>query len=101
MIPKRTSIEVNLESLQEINETLHCRTERGFQGQFYYLLQSKLITTGYLKNGLILEMETQRNMKAHQLRIRPDVILHVPMEHANEPPNKNNYATCAFKKTGN
>lgn len=66
------------ESLATINHPHFYKTERGFQGAFLAELGLRLPTLQW--EGTIVEQEYQKRMRDHGIKIRPDIIIHVPFE---------------------
>ena len=66
------------ESLRSVMHPRFYETERGFQGQFLVELTKRLPRTQY--KGSVIEQEYQKRIRPHGLRIRPDVIVHVPFD---------------------
>lgn len=84
-------------AIHAVNASRFFQTERGFQGRFYCALQAELDSAGLLVNGAILEMEYQKG-SAHGIGQRPDIILHIPVEHSGADRRANNYAVWALKR---
>ncbi len=66
------------ESLIAISHPRYYKTERGFQGEFLAELKQRLPSLQW--EGAIVEQEYQKRMPDHGIRIRPDIIVHVPFE---------------------
>jgi hypothetical protein len=66
------------ESLLAINHPRFFETERGFQGAFIAELSRRLPELQF--EGAIIEQEYQKRIRSHGIRIRPDIIIHVPFE---------------------
>ncbi|CAI1847409.1 Uncharacterised protein [Serratia fonticola] len=71
------------EALQNIKHTRYYETERGYQGELYAELRKILPDLGW--DNAIVEQEYQKKIREHNIRIRPDIIIHVPFD-----PNLNN-----------
>lgn len=71
-------LEAVRESLLEIIHPRFYETERGFQGQLVSNLNARLEEIGL--GNIIVEEEYPKVFKQHGLKIRPDVIIHVPFE---------------------
>jgi hypothetical protein len=67
------------QALKNIREEQFFRDERGFQGA---LLQefSKQLPNGVLPTDPISQQECQKRLPSHRIRIRPDIIVHIPFE---------------------
>ena len=66
------------ESLAAVNHPRFYETERGFQGAFLSELNQRLPFLQW--DGAIVEQEYQKRMPHHGLKIRPDIIIHVPFD---------------------
>lgn len=84
-------------AIRSIGAVRFFRTERGFHGRFYCALQAELDRTGLVQDGAILEMEYQKSAR-HGIGQRPDIILHVPVEHSGSGVRANNFAVWALKR---
>ena len=51
-------------------------TERGYQGALIAELQNEL--TSFNWDNAIIEQEYQKRIRPHGIRVRPDIIIHVP-----------------------
>jgi hypothetical protein len=85
------------EALRSVSEERFFRTERGYHGRFYCVLQSELDRRGLLHGGAILEMEYQKSAP-HNTRQRPDIVFHVPTEYSGAEVRQNNFAVFALKR---
>jgi hypothetical protein len=94
-------IEATILALRSVRHARFFRTERGYQGRFFCALQEILEEFGILNDDLILEMEYQKSVARHHMNQRPDIVLHIPTEVSNAPPNKNNFAAWALKCRAN
>lgn len=68
------------ESLAAVGHPRLYETERGFQGAFLGELTKRLPRLQW--EGAIVEQEYQKRMHEHGIRIRPDIIIHVPFDGA-------------------
>lgn len=84
-------------ALSSITQPRYYRSERGFQGRFYYLLQAELEAAQITDADTLLEMEYQKRALLQGTRQRPDIILHVPTEHSGQPRDQNNHCVWALK----
>lgn len=64
-------------SLTSIIHPRFYETERGFQGAFLASLERTIPNVG-LPHGAIVEQEYQKRFHEHGLKVRPDIIIHVP-----------------------
>lgn len=71
-------INIIRESLVAINHPRFYETERGFQGAFLAELGQRLPALQW--DGAIVEQEYQKRMPDHGIRIRPDIIIHIPFD---------------------
>jgi hypothetical protein len=67
------------ESLQSISEEVLYRDERGFQGALLHELNARL-GKGVLPEDPIIQQEYQKRLRHHGIKIRPDIIVHIPFE---------------------
>ena len=62
-----------------ITEPRFFATERGFQGELLAELRARL-HEAYFPGDPVVEQEYQKRMREHDIRIRPDLIVHIPFE---------------------
>lgn len=87
---------INL-ALTKVNNQRFFENERGFQGEFKANLKAELGID--LPAGSIIEDEHQKRLKDHGLRLRPDLIIHIPYDEKTNPNRKSgNYVVFALKK---
>lgn len=67
------------EALESIREERFFQTERGFQGELLAELRKRLKAAA-LPGDPIIEQEYQKRLPDHGLKIRPDLIVHIPFE---------------------
>jgi hypothetical protein len=67
------------QSLENIREERFFQDERGFQGALLQEL-SQRVAHGAFPGDPIIEQEYQKRLPLHKIRIRPDIIIHVPFE---------------------
>lgn len=67
------------QSLQSISEEVLYGDERGFQGALLHELNARL-GHGVLPNDPFIQQEYQKRMRHHGIKIRPDIIVHIPFE---------------------
>jgi len=70
-------IDAIAQSLRTITHPRFYETERGFQGEFLVSLRRVLPDIG-LPGDAIVEQEYQKRVLDHGIKIRPDIIIHVP-----------------------
>lgn len=68
-----------MDALRAIRKPRFFDTERGYQGELLAELRS-IIGRGGLPGDPIVEQEYQKTIPRHGLRIRPDIIIHIPFE---------------------
>jgi len=66
------------ESLAAVDNPRFYETERGFQGAFLAELNRRLPSLRW--DGAIIEQEYQKRISLYALKIRPDIIIHVPFK---------------------
>jgi len=76
------------------------KSERGYQGIFYCKLYKEFKKCGIVNEDCIIEMEYQKSAR-HRIYQRPDIILHIPVEHSGAVPTDNNFAVWALKARAN
>ncbi|MFZ0270330.1 MAG: hypothetical protein WAL34_00645 [Acidobacteriaceae bacterium] len=67
------------QALENIREERFFQDERGFQGALLQEL-SQRVAHGAFPGDPIIEQEYQKRLPLHKIRIRPDIIIHVPFE---------------------
>ena len=67
------------QALGNINEERSFQDERSFQGALLQELARRL-ERGVLPDDPIIEEQYHKRLRAHGIRIRPDIIVHVPFE---------------------
>jgi len=91
-----------LTSLYEISSSRFFNTERGFQGRFLIAFNKQLEKREIFPEGTIIEEEYQKSKKLHEIKQRPDLVVHVPIESSPSSNRKeNNFIVFAFKLDGN
>ncbi len=89
-------------ALQEITSPRFYRTERGFQGRFAGALQGMSDRIRIFPKGTIIEEEYQKVKTSHRVRLRPDLIIHIPFEAGvTESRKEGNFVVFAFKLRAN
>lgn len=71
-------LKVIRESLAAIDNPRFYHTERGYQGAFTAELSQRMPSLNL--DGAIIEDEYQKRIPYHGLKIRPDIIIHIPFE---------------------
>ena len=86
------------ESLQGISEEVLYRDERGFQGALLHELNAR-IGKGVLPEDPIIQQEYQKRLRHHGIKIRPDIIVHIPFERGlAEGRDEGNFAAMELKR---
>lgn len=67
------------QALQSIREKVLFGDERGFQGALLHELNWRL-GRGVLPTDPIIQQEYQKRIRDHRIKIRPDIIVHIPFE---------------------
>jgi hypothetical protein len=67
------------QSLESISEEVFYRDERGFQGALLHELNMRL-GHGVSPEDPIVQQEYQKRLRHHGIKIRPDIIFHIPFE---------------------
>lgn len=70
-------IPIVLECLRAVRQDRFFETERGYQGELLAELRAKLPRAA-LPGSPILEQEYQKRLLEHAVKVRPDIIIHVP-----------------------
>jgi hypothetical protein len=66
------------ESLEAINQDRFFSSERGYQGKLLAEIEKKLEIKKILPGEALVEQEYQKRLKDHGIRIRPDIVIHIP-----------------------
>ncbi len=67
------------ESLRSVREPVLYGDERGFQGALLHELNARL-GHGVLPSDPVIQQEYQKRIRHHGIKIRPDIIVHIPFE---------------------
>jgi len=73
------------------------KSERAFQSEFYCILKEQCGVKNLFPKDAIFETEYQKRLDLHNLRRRPDLIVHIPTEMTNADVRENNYLVVQFK----
>lgn len=74
---QRVFVDALIAALGSINEPLLFGDERGYQGQLLQELAIRYMSGGF-PDDPIVQQEYQKTLPLHGIRIRPDIIVHVP-----------------------
>lgn len=95
-------VELTKQAIKKINSKRLYTTERGFQGEFLSIIKNLLKANEVFSNDTIVEEEYQKRILRHNLRQRPDIIIHIPTEDSeNNTVQANNFAVFALKLKSN
>lgn len=89
-------VEIIVESLRSVWGARFFETERGYQGEFLAELRAKLPHAG-LPGDAIVEQEYQKRLPDHGVKVRPDIIIHVPTR-AGGNRRQGNFAVIELKR---
>jgi hypothetical protein len=87
------------QSLAAISDPRFYESERGFQGQLLAELIQRL-PSSLIPSQPIVEQEYQKNLQRHGIRIRPDLIIHVPTPQGGDR-TRGNYVAIELKLNAN
>jgi len=65
--------------MEAITEPRFFKTERGYQGELLAMLRARLPDAGF-PGDPVIEQEYQKRVSVHKIKIRPDLIIHIPFE---------------------
>jgi len=86
------------DALASIREPRLFETERGYQGELLAMLRPRLVGAA-LPGDAIIEQEYQKRINDHGIRIRPDIIIHVPFEPgASQNRREGNFVAVEIKR---
>ncbi len=86
------------QALESIREERFFQDERGFQGALLQEL-SQRVAHGAFPGDPIIEQEYQKRLPLHKIRIRPDIIIHVPFERGvAEERDEGNFVAMELKR---
>jgi hypothetical protein len=78
-LDKKGFLALFIEALEAIKEPRFFESERGYQGELLAALRNR-IARAHFPGDPIVEQEYQKTIPAHGLRIRPDLIIHIPFD---------------------
>lgn len=82
------------ESLRAITNPRFYETERGYQAELSAEIRARLPNIQEIDEDAIIEQEFQKRLSAHGLRIRPDLIIHVPFDSESNPDRQSGNFAC-------
>ena len=74
---KKGFLALFIEALEVIKEPRFFKSERGYQGELLAELRNRIARARF-PGDPIVEQEYQKTIPAHGLKIRPDLIIHIP-----------------------
>jgi hypothetical protein len=84
------------ETLSKVSHPRFFETERGFQGDLNVRLAQSV--KGIIPNEYVIEEEYQKKFRAHEIKIRPDIIIHAPFQPSiHESRSDGNFAVIQIK----
>lgn len=97
-----TLIEITKQAIRNIKNPRSFKTERGYQGELLTNLNNLLSECDLLSPEYVVEQEYQKTIPRHNLKQRPDIIIHIPTEDiGSENVRDNNFTVFALKLNGN
>jgi hypothetical protein len=95
-------IETIVEALKHMDSPRFFKTERGFQGRFACALYGRFDAKKIFQDDTIIEEEYQKRIDPHETKLRPDLIVHVPVESSHSSSRtENNFVVFEFKRQAN
>lgn len=95
-------IEMLKNMLRSIEEPRFFDTERGYQGALLAELQQQLAMHPIWPGEPVVEQEYQKRAGEYGLRLRPDIIVHIPFDRRTlQNRRQGNYAVLQLKLRGN
>ncbi len=86
------------DALGAIDEPRFFKTERGYQGELLAELRARLKKARF-PGDPVVEQEYQKRLKPHGLKIRPDLIIHIPFERGKtEARTEGNFVAIEIKR---
>ena len=90
-----------VEALEAVRATHFFQTERGYQGELLAELRNRLPTAGFTGDPIV-EQEYQKRLRDHRIRIRPDLIIHIPfVQGVTEGRGEGNFVVIELKRNKN
>lgn len=88
-----------IDALRTVESPRFFKTERGFQGRFACTLDNILTKEKLSSDDAIIEQEYQKRLNKHGIKLRPDLIIHVPVEvSCSDDSTENNFVVFEFKR---
>jgi hypothetical protein len=91
-------ISLMLEALKAIRDPRFFQTERGYQGELLAMLRARLPEAGF-PGDPIIEQEYQKRVPDHGIKLRPDLIIHIPFDRGTSENRKaGNFVAIEIKR---
>jgi hypothetical protein len=86
------------EALENVHEQRFFQDERGFQGALLQELGQRVAQAAF-PGDPIIEQEYQKRLPLHKIRIRPDIIVHIPFDRGvAEERSEGNFVAIELKR---
>jgi hypothetical protein len=90
-----------VDGLRTIDETRLFADERGYQGKLLQELAIRFAGAEF-PGQPIVQQEYQKTLPMHGIRIRPDIIVHIPFERGDQPDRRQgNFVAIELKRHAN
>lgn len=100
-MPHEAFLNALRQALENVREERFFKTERGYQGELLSALKSRLAQAEF-PGDPVVEQEYQKTIPRHGLKIRPDLIVHVPFERGvNDTRTEGNFVAIEIKRDPN
>lgn len=76
-------LDVFRHSISAITDPAYFSDERGYQGQLYAEINNRINANQLFPGNPIIQQEYQKIERNHGIRIRPDLVIHIPFERGN------------------
>lgn len=90
-------IQLTIQALLNLDDDTYFSDERVYQGgllcQLNFLWDQRI----FPKNKIRIQQERQKNIPAHNLRLRPDIVIHIPTVKG-QSTRKDNFCVYALKR---
>jgi hypothetical protein len=98
VLHKKRFLSLLQNALESICEPRFFETERGYQGELLVQLRKRLRCAAF-PGDPIVEQEYQKTIPSHGIRIRPDIIIHIPFERGHtEQRDQGNFVAIELKR---
>ena len=90
-------INLTIDAIRQMSGPEHLRTLKDFIPEFQSKLTQKLKETDLFPDGTIVEILKQKNNPGHiGFKLKPGLVIHIPVEAQEEDTNENNFVFIAF-----